>query len=86
MKTEDILERLRICLPRLAPALQADLTLQQMGLDSMETVELLCVVHEEFGVRLSEAEFQAHQPFRAVLDAIAHRSASTPNFAPQLTP
>jgi acyl carrier protein len=74
MKTQEILQRLQLCLPRLAENLQEDVPLRALGLDSMDTVELLCVIHEEFGVRLTETEFQPHHQFADVLTVIAARA------------
>ncbi len=54
----EVLPRLRRRLPRLAPHLNPDAPISELGLDSMDTVELLCAIHEEFGVRLGEDEFQ----------------------------
>lgn len=71
--TETIAERLRLCLPRLAPELHAHTQLADLALDSMDTVEFLCVVHEEFGVRLTEAEFFPEQTVGALLGVIAGR-------------
>ena len=78
MSTQDILHQLQLCLPRLAGSLREDLRLQELGLDSMETVELLCVVHEEFGVRLTEAEFQPQHRLGQILAAIALKATSSP--------
>ena len=37
----------------------------------MDTVELLCVVHEEFGLRLTEDDFHPGQTVGGLLAAIA---------------
>lgn len=71
--TETIAERLRLCLPRLAPELHAHTRLAELALDSMDTVEFLCVVHEEFGVRLTDAEFFPQQTIGGLLEVIAER-------------
>ena len=67
----DILPRLRRRLPRLAPALNSDAPLSELGLDSMDTVELLCAIHEEFGVRLGEDEFQPRRRLSDLAETIA---------------
>jgi len=72
-----IAERLRLCLPRLAPELADNtVTLADLALDSMDTVELLCVVHEEFGVRLTDSEFHPGQTVGGLLAQIAQRAHS----------
>jgi acyl carrier protein len=43
-------------------------------MDSMDTVELLCVVHEEFGVRLTETDFHPQQTIDGLLRAIAQKT------------
>jgi acyl carrier protein len=70
-----IAERLRLCLPRLASQFADEsITLGALALDSMDTVEFLCVVHEEFGVRLTESEFHPQQTLGGLLSHIAHRA------------
>ncbi|MEN3939760.1 acyl carrier protein [Prosthecobacter sp. SYSU 5D2] len=56
MTPQQTLHRLRLNLPRLAPLLREDVPLNELALDSMDHVELLCAIHEEFGVRLTPAE------------------------------
>ena len=65
-------ERLRLCLP-LFP-LGDDTPLATLALDSMDTVELLCVIHEEFSVRLTETDFHPQQTTRGLLRAIARKA------------
>jgi acyl carrier protein len=65
-------ERLQLCLPRLAHLLADEATtLEALQLDSMDTVELLCVIHQEFGVRLTESEFHPRQTVAGLLACIA---------------
>jgi acyl carrier protein len=73
MNPTHILHRLRMCLPRLASQLREDIPLNELGLDSMDTVELLCAIHEEFGIRLTDREF----PPSMTLNAIAQHIATT---------
>lgn len=66
-----VTERLQHCLPRLArdfahPAR----TLGELAIDSIDSVELLCAVHEEFGVRLTEDQFQPHTTIGEFIAAI----------------
>jgi acyl carrier protein len=73
--TTSVAERLRLCLPRLAPELENEAdTLGDLALDSMDTVELLCVIHEEFGVRLTEDEFNLRQTIGALMTQIAQKA------------
>ena len=74
MNEEDISARLGVCLPRLATQLQPGIRIASLALDSMDTVELLCVIHAEFGVRLTEAEFHPGQTIGGLLAVISTRS------------
>ncbi len=74
MSTDDISARLGLCLPRLARELQPGSRVADLALDSMDTVELLCVIHEEFGVRLTEEEFHSGQTIGGLLTAISTKT------------
>ena len=69
--------RLGHCLPRLAPHLPPETRVADLALDSMDTVELLCVVHAEFGVRLTESEFHPEQTIGGLLTAISQRTTTS---------
>lgn len=75
MNTKEISARLDICLPRLAGRLLPSARLSDLALDSLDTVELLCVIHEEFGVRLTEDEFHPEQTVAGLLATIANGCA-----------
>ncbi len=78
MNTEEVSARIGLCLPRLAPRLRpTSATLSDLTLDSLDTVELLCVIHEEFGVRLKDSEFHPKQTVDGMLSAIAERSTQS---------
>ncbi len=73
--TPHIAERLRLCLPHLASELRNEShTLESLALDSVDTVEFLCVVHEEFGVRLTEGEFHPRQTIGGLLSTIMQKA------------
>ncbi len=74
INSETIAERLRTCLPSIASALTRNVLIADLALDSMDTVEFLCVIHEEFGVRLSEEEFQPQRTLGDLCVAIAEKS------------
>jgi acyl carrier protein len=52
-----VLERLRQTIPRLAPEFAPERSLDELGADSIDLVELLVVIDSDFGVRLKEEEF-----------------------------
>ena len=70
--------RLRRCLPRLAPPIRDEDSFATLGIDSLDTVEFLCAVHEEFGVRLTTDEFHPAQTF-SELAALIGTKATTPH-------
>lgn len=74
MTTDDISARLGLCLPRLARELHPASRVADLALDSMDTVELLCVIHAEFGVRLTEEEFHPGQTIGGLLTAISQKT------------
>lgn len=74
MNAEAVARQLRLCLPRLAASLRPEVVVADLALDSLDTVELLCVVHEEFGVRLSDSEFHPTQTIGGLLAVIAQRT------------
>jgi acyl carrier protein len=75
-KTKTVVERLQLCLPRLTAQLTDESTkLGELALDSMDTVEFLCAVHLEFGVRLTESEFHPQQTIGGLLTTIVRRSS-----------
>lgn len=74
LPSHDVLPRLRARLPK--HTLDPDMPLRALGLDSMDTVELLCAIHEEFHVRLTEAEFQPDQRLGDLAETIARKIPS----------
>jgi acyl carrier protein len=72
--TTRIAERLRLCFSRFPLGEHTDTPIAQLGLDSMDTVELLCVIHEEFGVRLSVTDFNPQQTTGGLVEAIAEKA------------
>ena len=71
-----VAERLHLCLPRLTFVGRENYRIADLGLDSLDTVELLCVVHEEFGVRLTESDLFPEQTTAGLLAAIGRKANS----------
>jgi acyl carrier protein len=68
---ETVAERLQLCLPGRVPLdPESTVRIADLGLDSLDTVELLCVISEEFGVRLTESDFHPNQTIRGLLAAV----------------
>lgn len=76
MNAETVSIRLQLCLPRLAPCLEPTAKVSDLALDSLDTVELLCVIHEEFGVRLTESEFHPTQTIGGLFAVIAQQTGT----------
>jgi acyl carrier protein len=71
--TSDQIARLRQCLPAHRREFPTEQPLAELGLDSLDTVEFLCTVHAEFGVRLREEDFGPGQTLAGLLMAIVRR-------------
>lgn len=76
ISSNDVIPRLKRRMPKLAPLLEPDTPLHALGLDSMDTVELLCAIHEEFNVRITETEFQPDLRLRDLAETIANKMPS----------
>lgn len=74
MNPQHVIHRLRLCLPRLAPLLREDMPISELGLDSMDFVELLCAIHEEFGVRLNEVDLTASSNLTTLAGRISQKA------------
>ena len=70
-----IAQQLQLILPRLALNGHERDRIADLALDSMDTVEFLCVVHEEFGVRLTESDFHPQQTIGGLLATIARKTS-----------
>ena len=51
--------RLRTLLPQHAYRLVPESSVRDLGFDSIELVELLCIIEDEFRVKLSDAELSS---------------------------
>jgi acyl carrier protein len=69
----DLMTRLRLCLPPPRREVSDQVPLSQLGLDSLDTVEFLCTVHAEFGIRLREEDIQPEQSLQGLCDVIQKR-------------
>lgn len=72
-EASDSLARLRQCLPAQWRNFPANRSLVELGLDSLDTVEFLCTVHVEFGIRLREEDFCPGQSLEGLHAAIVQR-------------
>ena len=64
------LELLRGCLPQAASGADPSAPIASFGFDSLDTVEFLCAVHEEFGIRLTNDDFPPEQTLAGLLTRI----------------
>lgn len=65
MTGDDVLRRLRTRLPGPMRTARTDTLLADLPIDSLDIVELLCLIDDEFEVRFEEGQFQR---FRTVGD------------------
>jgi acyl carrier protein len=68
-----VLDGLRRCLPHLRRYLEPRTPLTDLRLDSLDQVELLCLVDSEFEVRLTEPELLAAHTVGDLAELIARR-------------
>ena len=66
--------RLSRCLPRFAGEIHPETQIEELALDSIDTVEFLCSVHEEFGVRLRDDDFFPGQTIAGLLARLERSS------------
>jgi acyl carrier protein len=65
-------------LPSLARVLRPTARLGAIGLDSLDQVELLMVIHELFGIRLEIEDLGAERTVGELAERITARSAEVP--------
>jgi acyl carrier protein len=66
-----VLERLRRRLPGPMRSAQPETLLIELPIDSLDTVELLCLIDDEFNVRIGEHDFQAFRTVGDLADVVA---------------
>lgn len=76
MTPSQVIHRLRLSLPRLAPLLREDVPVRELAIDSMDLVELLCAIHEEFGIRLTEADLRPGASLTTVAEKICAQTST----------
>ena len=72
---EDVLQRLRSGLPGPMRGAVMSTLLTDLAIDSLDTVELLCLLDDEFGVRLGEGEFRQLRTVGEIADRVAKRAS-----------
>ncbi len=71
----EVLDRLRRRLPGPLRGAQPETLLADLPIDSLDTVELLCLIDDEFHVRVGEAEFRAFRTVGDLVDLVARTAA-----------
>ena len=71
----DVLERLRDRLPASMRVARADTLLSDLPIDSLDTVELLCLIDDEFRVRLGQETFQSLRTVGDLANEVARGAA-----------
>jgi acyl carrier protein len=72
---DEVLERLRARLPGPMRTARTDTLLIDLPIDSLDTVELLCLIDDEFGVRFEEGQFQGFRTVGDLADVVARSTA-----------
>ena len=77
MEAHDTAARLQRCFPRAELVISDEARIMDLALDSMDTVEFLCAIHAEFGIRLTEAEFPPEQTIGDLIAIISTRTRAS---------
>lgn len=75
---DNVVARLRRRMPGALRGAQPETPLTDLSIDSLDVVELLCVVDDEFGVRLEQRAFDEARTVGDLADRIAAGSAGAP--------
>jgi acyl carrier protein len=71
---DEVLERLSRQLPHVLARVQRDTRIDELPLDSLDVLELLCVIDHEFGVRLTQEMFERAKTAADLAKVIARNS------------
>ena len=74
---EDVFGTLRGRMPELLAGVDLETPVAHLPLDSLDLIELLCIVQSEFDVRLTLEEFQAVATLGELADLIRIKSNGT---------
>ena len=67
---DDVLATLRALAPELLAGVDLETPVAHLPMDSLDLIELLCIVQSEFGVRLTSDEFEAVATLGELADLI----------------
>jgi acyl carrier protein len=73
---DEVLERLSRRLPHVLARVQRDTRIDELPLDSLDVLELLCVIDHEFGVRLTQETFERAKTAADLAKVIARHSST----------
>jgi acyl carrier protein len=76
-----VLDHLRARLPGPLGHARLDTPLADLSIDSLDVVELLCLIDEEFDVRLEEGRFEKFRTVGDMADAIVQHSGASAQVA-----
>ena len=66
-----VMQRLGMRMPGALRGAHAETLLSDLSIDSLDTVELLCSIEDEFDVRFDQAQFQQLRTVGELADAVA---------------
>ena len=76
-----VLDHLRARLPGPLGNARLETPLADLSIDSLDVVELLCLIDDEFDVRLEEGLFEKFRTVGDMAEAIAHRAGTAARVA-----
>ena len=72
-----IREQLELCLPNLRDRLQDTKTLAELGLDSIDLVDLFCFIQSEYGIDLANVRIGPETRVADLLAVLAERTPAS---------
>jgi acyl carrier protein len=72
---DDVLQKLRVRLPGPMRGASADTPLTDLPIDSLDMVDLLCLIDDEFGVRFGDGQFHAARTVGDLADLVARTTS-----------
>jgi len=74
MRSEHVLDRLRTRLPHLRQLIRSDQPIAKLGLDSIDFVELLCVIESEFNIMVRDEDLAGAETVGMLAELICARA------------
>ncbi len=76
-RKDDVFDTLRGLMPELLAGVNLETPVAHLPMDSLDLIELLCILQSEFGVRLTSEEFEAVATLGELTELIRIKSNGT---------